>query len=170
VHSRQPTMLSLSAHSETVGAGAKMPARQQRQVSTKVVTRAGYDCSTPEAVTQSRLLVRWTSRRVAGGPVRECLWAKALAAKRLLAHGASRISKRWHPTTGVAVVAARAGAAEASRPSDCARAARPQRPRDRGGWRYCLIRRSPARLCKQHKPRPSFAAASRRVESLPLRS
>jgi hypothetical protein len=38
----------LAAHSETVGAGEKMPVRQQRQVSTKVVTRTGYDCFTPQ--------------------------------------------------------------------------------------------------------------------------
>ena len=46
-----------SAHSETVRAGAKMPVRKQRQVSTKAVTRAGYYCSTPEAVTAARLLL-----------------------------------------------------------------------------------------------------------------
>jgi hypothetical protein len=34
--------LFLSAHSETVVAGAKMPVRKQRQVSIKAVTRAGY--------------------------------------------------------------------------------------------------------------------------------
>ena len=38
-----------SAHSETLGAGAKMPVREQRQVSTKVVTRAGYNCSVTAA-------------------------------------------------------------------------------------------------------------------------
>jgi hypothetical protein len=39
--------VALSAQSETVGAGAKMPVRLQRQVSTKAVTRAGHDCSMP---------------------------------------------------------------------------------------------------------------------------
>jgi hypothetical protein len=37
----------LAAHSETVGAGAKMPVRKQMQVSTKAVIWAGYYCSTP---------------------------------------------------------------------------------------------------------------------------
>jgi hypothetical protein len=40
-----------SAHSETVRAGAKMPVRKQRQVSTKAVTRVGYYCSTRQAAT-----------------------------------------------------------------------------------------------------------------------
>jgi hypothetical protein len=48
-----------SAHSETVGAGAKMPVRKQRQVSTKAVTRPGYYCSTPEA----EVWDRWPQRR-----------------------------------------------------------------------------------------------------------
>jgi hypothetical protein len=43
--------LLLSAHSETVGARAKMPVRKQRQVSTKAVTRPGYYRSTPIRVT-----------------------------------------------------------------------------------------------------------------------
>jgi hypothetical protein len=41
---------ALSAHSETVGADAKRPVRLQRQVATKAVTRAGYDCSTHAAL------------------------------------------------------------------------------------------------------------------------
>ena len=57
LRSRGPTMCGgwkrssagdvVPAHSETVRAGAKMPGRKQRQVSTKAVTRAGYYCSTP---------------------------------------------------------------------------------------------------------------------------
>jgi hypothetical protein len=43
-----------TAHSETLGAGAKMPVRQQRQVWTKAVTRAGCCCFTPDAVTLGR--------------------------------------------------------------------------------------------------------------------
>jgi hypothetical protein len=39
--------MRLVAHSETVGAGAKMLVRQQRQVSTTAVTRAGYANFTP---------------------------------------------------------------------------------------------------------------------------
>jgi hypothetical protein len=34
-----------------------MPARQQRQVSIKAVARAGYDCSTPDAVASVALLL-----------------------------------------------------------------------------------------------------------------
>ncbi len=54
----------LSAHSETVGAGAKMPVRQQRQVSTKAVTRAGYDCSTPIPATPARWPLRTSATSV----------------------------------------------------------------------------------------------------------
>ncbi len=46
----------LAAHSETVAAGAKMPVRQQRQVSTMAVTGAGYDSSTPRATTAASTL------------------------------------------------------------------------------------------------------------------
>jgi hypothetical protein len=40
-----------AAHSGAVGAGAKMPVRQQRQVSDQGRDKAGYDCSTPIRVT-----------------------------------------------------------------------------------------------------------------------
>ena len=43
----EPSPVLLSAHSETVAGGAKMPVRQQRQVSTEAVTSARDDCSTP---------------------------------------------------------------------------------------------------------------------------
>jgi hypothetical protein len=46
-----------------------MPVRQQRQVSTKAVTRAGYNCSTPEAVTfvPHRLYITRGDERIASG-------------------------------------------------------------------------------------------------------
>ena len=48
----------LSAHSETVAGGAKMPVRQQRQVSTEAVTSARDDCSAPEPATSVSLPLR----------------------------------------------------------------------------------------------------------------
>jgi hypothetical protein len=56
---------SLAAHSETVGAGLKMPVRKQRQVSTKAVTRAGYYGSTPIPGVQRRRLA-WPLHRRSG--------------------------------------------------------------------------------------------------------
>jgi hypothetical protein len=51
------------AHSETVGARAKVSVRKQRQVSTTAVTRPGYYRSTPGATAGvSRLLCSWTAR------------------------------------------------------------------------------------------------------------
>jgi hypothetical protein len=48
--SRKATASLVAAHFETVGASANMPVRQQRQVSTKAVARAGCDCFTPEGL------------------------------------------------------------------------------------------------------------------------
>jgi len=47
---RAEASVVLSAQSETVGAGATMPVRKQRQVSTKAVTKAGSYCFTPTLV------------------------------------------------------------------------------------------------------------------------
>ena len=47
----------LSAHSETVTAGAKVPARQRRQVCIGRRERPACSCFTPEAVTTTRLLL-----------------------------------------------------------------------------------------------------------------
>lgn len=55
----------LSARSETVTAGAKMPAQQQRQVSIKAVARDGHDCSTPKRSYRPP----WPLRTIAGSVV-----------------------------------------------------------------------------------------------------
>jgi hypothetical protein len=48
-----------------------MPVRQPRQVSTKAVTKAGYDCFTPQGVTPARLPLR--AER--GCPIQTAGWA-----------------------------------------------------------------------------------------------
>jgi hypothetical protein len=72
----------LAAHSETVGAGAKMPVRQQRQVSTRPVTTGGYDCFTPTPVAHVRWPL-WSKIGSGGGGAESALSRLQLARSRL---------------------------------------------------------------------------------------